>query len=180
VRSLRICHRDLKPDNLLVDPLRLRLKLIDFGCAKVLVKGQPNVSYICSRYYRAPELLLGATECATLPSRLHHTRTHTHLHARRQPGPAHVYLRRRYTCAVDMWSIGTILAELLLGHLPFQGQDSTQQHLVEIMKLLGTPSDRELRAMQSNFVSTGARAGGWGCGGGGGGARAPMCVGGRH
>ena len=61
----------------------------------------------------------------------------------------------RYTCAVDMWSIGTILAELLLGHLPFQGQDSTQQHLVEIMKLLGTPSDRELRAMQSNFVSTG-------------------------
>ena len=32
-----------------------------------------------------------------------------------------------YTCAVDLWSIGTILAELLLGHLPFQGQDSTQQ-----------------------------------------------------
>ena len=71
--------------------------------------------------------------------------------------PAHsIRRRRRYTCAVDMWSIGTILAELLLGHLPFQGQDSTQQHLVEIMKLLGTPSDRQLRAMQSNFVSTGA------------------------
>ena len=47
-----------------------------------------------------------------------------------------------YTCAVDMWSIGTILVELLLGHLPFQGQDSTQQHLIEIMKLLGTPSDK--------------------------------------
>ena len=121
ISSLRICHRDLKPDNLLIDPLRLRLKLIDFGCAKVLVKGQPNVSYICSRYYRAPELLLGATE---------------------------------YTCAVDMWSIGTILAELLLGHLPFQGQDSTQQHLIEIMKLLGTPSERELRAMHSSFSSS--------------------------
>ena len=30
--------------------------------AKVLVKGEPNVSYICSRYYRAPELIFGATD----------------------------------------------------------------------------------------------------------------------
>jgi len=117
VHSKRICHRDLKPDNLLVDPSRQRLKVIDFGCAKVLVKGQPNVSYICSRYYRAPELMFGATE---------------------------------YTTAVDMWSVGTILVELLLGHLPFQGQDSTQQHLVEIMKLLGTPTEKELRSMRAN------------------------------
>ena len=34
-----------------------------FCCsAKVLVKGEPNVSYICSRYYRAPELIFGATD----------------------------------------------------------------------------------------------------------------------
>jgi serine/threonine protein kinase len=26
------------------------------------VKGEPNISYICSRYYRAPELIFGATE----------------------------------------------------------------------------------------------------------------------
>ena len=32
------------------------------GSAKVLVKGEPNVSYICSRYYRAPELIFGATD----------------------------------------------------------------------------------------------------------------------
>ena len=55
-----------------------------------------------------------------------------------------------YTTAVDMWSVGTILVELLLGHLPFQGQDSTQQHLVEIMKLLGTPTEKELRSMRAN------------------------------
>lgn len=30
--------------------------------AKKLVKGEPNVSYICSRYYRAPELIFGATD----------------------------------------------------------------------------------------------------------------------
>ena len=116
IHARRICHRDIKPDNLLCDPATLKCRLCDFGCSKVLVKGQPNVSYICSRYYRAPELMFGATE---------------------------------YSVNVDIWSVGTILMELLLGHLPFQGQDSTQQHLVEIMKLLGTPSDRDLQAMRA-------------------------------
>ena len=116
IHARRICHRDIKPDNLLCDPNSLKCRLCDFGCSKVLVKGQPNVSYICSRYYRAPELMFGATE---------------------------------YSVSVDVWSVGTILMELLLGHLPFQGQDSTQQHLVEIMKLLGTPTDRDLQAMRA-------------------------------
>ena len=57
-----ICHRDIKPQNLLLDPARGILKLCDFGSAKILVKGEPNVSYICSRYYRAPELIFGATD----------------------------------------------------------------------------------------------------------------------
>ena len=92
---------------------------------QVLVKGQPNVSYICSRYYRAPELMFGATE---------------------------------YAVGVDVWSVGTILMELLLGHLPYQGQDSTQQHLVEIMKLLGTPSDRDLQAGPWAALSSSALA----------------------
>nr|CCC91365.1 unnamed protein product [Trypanosoma congolense IL3000] len=61
-----ICHRDAKPGNLLVDSETGVVKLCDFGCAK---KMQPlgdheppekNVSYICSRPYRAPELLLGS------------------------------------------------------------------------------------------------------------------------
>jgi len=30
--------------------------------AKQLIRGEPNVSYICSRYYRAPELIFGATD----------------------------------------------------------------------------------------------------------------------
>jgi len=36
--------------------------LCDFGSAKRLVKDEPNVAYICSRYYRAPELIFGATD----------------------------------------------------------------------------------------------------------------------
>lgn len=37
------------------------LKLCDFGSAKRLTPSEPNIAYICSRCYRAPELLFGAT-----------------------------------------------------------------------------------------------------------------------
>ena len=65
IHSMGICHRDIKPQNLLLDPARGILKLCDFGSAKILVRGEPNVSYICSRYYRAPELIFGATDYTT-------------------------------------------------------------------------------------------------------------------
>jgi glycogen synthase kinase 3 beta len=60
-----LCHRDIKPQNLLLDANDLRLKICDLGSAKQLVPGEVNVSYICSRYYRAPELIFGATEYTT-------------------------------------------------------------------------------------------------------------------
>ena len=65
IHSQGICHRDIKPQNLLLDPNSGVLKLCDFGSAKILVENEPNVSYICSRYYRAPELIFGATNYTT-------------------------------------------------------------------------------------------------------------------
>lgn len=65
IHALGVCHRDIKPQNLLVNPKEGVLKLCDFGSAKVLVPGEPNVAYICSRYYRAPELIFGATNYTT-------------------------------------------------------------------------------------------------------------------
>ena len=62
IHAIGITHRDIKPQNLLVDTNTHTLKLCDFGSAKRLVRGEPSVSYICSRYYRAPELIFGATE----------------------------------------------------------------------------------------------------------------------
>ncbi|CAM9643347.1 unnamed protein product, partial [Hapterophycus canaliculatus] len=52
IHALGICHRDIKPQNLLLDPQTHVLKLCDFGSAKILVWGEPNVSYICSRWTR--------------------------------------------------------------------------------------------------------------------------------
>eukprot|EP00913_Durusdinium_trenchii_P008422 g7910.t1 len=62
-----VVHRDIKPQNLLVDASRGHLlKLCDFGSAVRLSQGRPAlVAYICSRYYRAPELIFGATNYTT-------------------------------------------------------------------------------------------------------------------
>ena len=66
IHSLGCCHRDIKPSNLLVDPNKAHtLKICDFGSVVRLLKGEKHSSYICSRYYRAPELIFGSTEYNT-------------------------------------------------------------------------------------------------------------------
>ncbi len=65
VHSKEICHRDLKPDNVLLDK-QLNVKLCDFGSSKVLKRSSTtNIPHVVSRYYRAPELLLCHTDYTT-------------------------------------------------------------------------------------------------------------------
>jgi glycogen synthase kinase 3 beta len=52
--TLSIAHRDIKPQNILVDLTKNKAVICDFGSAKQLVQGEVNLSYICSRCYRAP------------------------------------------------------------------------------------------------------------------------------
>lgn len=117
VHSRGVCHRDIKPQNLLVDVKTHALKLCDFGSAKVLTPGEPNISYICSRYYRAPELIFGATD---------------------------------YTVAIDVWSVGCVVAELLLGSPLFPGESGVDQ-LVEIIKVWGV---REVEAWRRERLAS--------------------------
>ncbi|CDO62550.1 glycogen synthase kinase 3 [Plasmodium reichenowi] len=118
IHSKFICHRDLKPQNLLIDPRTHTLKLCDFGSAKNLLAGQRSVSYICSRFYRAPELMLGSTN---------------------------------YTTHIDLWSLGCIIAEMILGYPIFSGQSSVDQ-LVRIIQVLGTPTEDQLKEMNPNYA----------------------------
>ena len=52
---------------------------------------------------------------------------------------------------VDVWSAGCVLAELLLGQPIFPG-DSGVDQLVEIIKVLGTPTREQIREMNPNYT----------------------------
>jgi serine/threonine protein kinase len=56
----RICHRDVKPANILLHPSTCVLKLCDFGSAKFIRPDEPSISYITAHPYRMSELILGA------------------------------------------------------------------------------------------------------------------------
>jgi len=81
----KIAHRDLKPENILLRrdsveaggertkwiesdnaSIDTRVAICDFGNAKVLEGNEESISYVCTRMYRAPELVLGSVryDCA--------------------------------------------------------------------------------------------------------------------
>lgn len=125
LHSLGITHRDIKPQNMLIDPNTHIMKLCDFGSAKRLVKGEPNISYISSRFYRAPELILGCTD---------------------------------YSTQIDVWSMGCILAEFLLGSPVFLG-DNNMNQLKEIRKILRNPSPHDLISMKVDRIDFSPKSG---------------------
>eukprot|EP01038_Epipyxis_sp_PR26KG_P004950 gene4950-6923_t len=61
--SNNVIHRDIKPENLLINVRTKILKLCDFGFARVISKtnNEELTDYVATRWYRAPELLLGST-----------------------------------------------------------------------------------------------------------------------
>jgi len=96
-----IIHCDLKPENILLrHPKKSGIKVIDFGSS--CRSNKRMYSYIQSRFYRSPEVMLG------LP----------------------------YSTAIDMWSLGCILAEMHTGEPLFSGSDQFDQ-MQKIVKLLG-------------------------------------------
>jgi cyclin-dependent kinase 1 len=103
----RVLHRDLKPQNLLIDK-HGTIKLADFGLARAF--GIPVRVYtheVVTLWYRAPEILLGSN---------------------------------KYSCPVDIWSIGCIFAEMANKRPLFQG-DSEIDQLFRIFRVLKTPTD---------------------------------------
>jgi len=56
-----VIHRDIKPENLLINPVDSALRLCDFGFARTMTPDAPLTDYVATRWYRAPELLLGST-----------------------------------------------------------------------------------------------------------------------
>merc|ERR1719251_159778 len=103
----RVLHRDLKPQNLLIDK-NGAIKIADFGLARAF--GIPVRVYtheVVTLWYRSPEVLLGSP---------------------------------KYSCPIDIWSIGTIYAEMVNRRPLFQG-DSEIDQLFRIFRVLRTPTE---------------------------------------
>lgn len=82
-------------------------------------------TYIQSRFYRSPEVILGKCHCA---------RHLIRLFTLSLPN-----IGMSYNMAIDMWSLGCILAELYTG-LPLFPGENEQEQLACIMEILGMPS----------------------------------------
>mmetsp|Transcript_38614 Transcript_38614/g.99150 ORF Transcript_38614/g.99150 Transcript_38614/m.99150 type:complete len:418 (-) Transcript_38614:191-1444(-) len=129
-----VTHRDLKPSNILVTAKQRgsqpagQVKIADFGLARICrspLRELRHDGVVVTIWYRAPELLLGATT---------------------------------YTRAVDVWALGCIFAEMIIGDALFKGDEAqaTNLHqppiqydqLEKIFQVLGTPREQEWKDLK--------------------------------
>jgi len=131
MHSAGVLHRDLKPQNILVDTNTCDVRLCDFGLSRGELPAEghdamdPNHAdpavteegesgemtlYVVTRWYRAPEVLLN---------------------------------NNHYDFAIDLWSMGCILGELIGRRHLLQGR-GTMDQLKKICKFLGKPKEADL------------------------------------
>ncbi|XP_028754834.1 mitogen-activated protein kinase kinase kinase 5-like [Neltuma alba] len=89
LHSRRVVHRDIKPDNLLVDSNNI-VKLVDFGLAKHLGESVGKHSQLGTPYYASPEVLQKLE-----------------------------YESSREASAADIWSLGCVIIEMFSGKHPW-------------------------------------------------------------
>ena len=116
IHDAGVLHRDIKPSNLLVNA-NCDLKVCDFGLARSIGAGPPN-------------------SCDHMLTEYVATRWYR--------APEIMLSSRQYTKAVDIWSIGCTVYEMLCGEPLFPGKDYHHQ-LSLILDVLGTPSFEALR-----------------------------------
>lgn len=110
MHSADVIHRDLKPSNLLLNA-NCDLKVCDFGLARSVLTAEPG----------------GETGFMT-----------EYVATRWYRAPEIMLTFKQYTKAIDVWSVGCVLAEMITGRPLFPGRDYHHQ-ISLILEVLGTP-----------------------------------------
>ncbi|KAI3415914.1 Mitogen-activated protein kinase 15 [Globodera pallida] len=128
LHSGNVLHRDLKPSNVLLDA-DCRVKLADFGLA---------------RSFSQMDDYLDGTNMPELTE---------YVATRWYRSPEILLAAKRYTKGVDMWSLGCILAEMLLGKALFPGS-STINQIERIMNSISRPSKHDIESIGSMYAAS--------------------------
>ncbi|XP_031553758.1 mitogen-activated protein kinase 4-like [Actinia tenebrosa] len=119
VHSANVIHRDIKPSNILVDTETLLLKIGDFGLTRVVDPDYEHKGFL--------------THC---PSTLWYR------------APELILEPDSYSNAMDIWGVGCVFAELLLGKPLFEGRHEIEQ-VQMILDTVGT-DDKEFFKINSD------------------------------
>ncbi|KAK6328930.1 hypothetical protein J4Q44_G00009080 [Coregonus suidteri] len=133
-----IIHRDLKPSNIVVKS-DCTLKILDFGLARTAATGLLMTPYVVTRYYRAPEVILGMgyqanVDIWSVGCILAEMVRHKILFPGRD---------------LDVWSVGCIVAEMVRGSVLFPGTDHIDQWN-KVIEQLGTPPQEFLMKLNQS------------------------------
>jgi mitogen-activated protein kinase 15 len=118
LHSAGLIHRDLKPSNVLVNE-NCEAKLCDFGLVRSLEDGPEDPQDILTEY----------------------------IATRWYRAPEILVGSRKYSRAIDIWSMGCMLAEMQRGKPLFAGT-STINQLEKVLSWTGPPSEQEIKSLK--------------------------------